>query len=158
MKKLSIILLALMAFGPMAWAQQRTYEYVNSGQIDWSGNYLMATTFVYNLTGQEVSYAFSGGFLSETEIPDALLNNKGLRFGEAVLGVESVDDYSIIDKTGDASVLMVAKSSYDPLHYSIRLAGGTNSSKYLYVGDHGLEVSATEPVNQTGISLIPHLA
>ncbi len=31
MKKLSLILLALMAFGPMAWAQQPTFQLVNSG-------------------------------------------------------------------------------------------------------------------------------
>ena len=31
MKKLSLILLALLAFGPMAWAQQPTFQLVNSG-------------------------------------------------------------------------------------------------------------------------------
>ena len=148
MKRLSFILLALIAFGPMAWAQQTTYELVTSGQIDWSGNYLMGTTLENSSIGEEVSLAFSGGFLSE--IPGALSNNMGIHFGEAALGLQCVEDGDhvyLIDELGEASVLMVAKSSYDPLHYSIRLGGGTNSLKYLYVGDHGLEVSATEPVN-----------
>ena len=145
MKRLSFILLALLAFGPMAWAQQTTYEYVNCGQIDWSGNYLMGV-IITNDDDEDLALAFSGGFLSESEIPNALSNNMGMHFGTTTMGIKWESPY-LTDELSEAAVLMVAKSSYDPLHYSIRLAGGTNSSTYLYVGDHGLEVSATEPVN-----------
>ena len=84
MKKLSLILLALLAFGPMAWAQQRTFERVTSGQVDWSGNYLMG------LSVESMPFIFSGGFLSE--IPDVLSNTQGFHIGESALAVKWVDD------------------------------------------------------------------
>lgn len=117
-----MILLALLAFGQMAWAQT-TYEWISSEQIDWSGNYVLAvpTTYENIAFNGTLTYAHYGNIAWE----NVTLNQNTLT------------------SIGNAAVLTIAKSTYNPTHYSIRINGGD----YLWVGDYGLETSSTEPTD-----------
>ena len=138
MKRLSFILLALIAFGTMAWAQQTTYQRVTSGLTDWSGNYVMAVP-------QNSTTAF------------AFQNLEGVHndtIGDFNVGrITSVPlENDIITSSDDAAVLTIEKST-DPVYYgyyTIRIKGGD----YLYIDTKKLLGTTSEITQDTYWNII----